>query len=641
MYTRKTMPRSVVGGVPPPTYSYQKCIELGKQDLIKYPKKQLYQLGRVMGLPLDIDHSELAENIAVKLIDRHWAQQRGNMTKEELPYGGDISKARDRKDIPAIRQIQAWIDAQQSERSSQNVAEDAERQVPEEAADCENNTINYITQKKWSENNPPEVKITLWDSNDPIEGPKRTICFRRDELQQWLADQSHRMAPWIPNLVGGVIDDDGHGGGPSAQMFTQLPERTLVFGGPEFNEDNWIGIPTATDIRVGNRVGSLGVGELHGQVPGKVVYTVFPLELSNHQEIFGANFVRNLQLRTNFGGIMLLGQILTGKNKLLFVDIFNKTIADSIVFENNLNWHDFIDITEKIKLISDTDFKEDILNLNDIIEYVTGEQAAAEKLREIFLKLSKMKQHIPDNPEYDEDKVISDVYNTIVEKFYSSDRMADRIHEKLLPELSFYDVIKASQRLWDTYPAMDQDYNYDYDGQRVGPGIAYQSDNNEDDDILQLLDDELVQLFAPDVESTEDDEILQLLDDELVQLFTPDVESTEEERYWRHQGMVIPNPQDVIDYLATNTACTLMFIRLEDNEWEHVGMYCDLNEARQDALIYQSNGYTVHVTNGADESIAAFVPADLLQEDIVLIQHFAPAHLEDWREVINLAIFEQ
>jgi hypothetical protein len=100
--------------------------------------------------------------------------------------------------------------------------------------------------------------------------------------------------------------------------------------------------------------------------------------------------------------------------------------------------------------------------------------------------------------------------------------------------------------------------------------------------------------------------------------------------------MVIPNPQDVIDYLATNTACTLMFIRLEDNEWEHVGMYCDLNEARQDALVYQHYGYTVHVTNGADESIGAFLPADLSQEDIVLIQHFAPAHLEDWREVINI-----
>ncbi len=461
-------------------YSYQKCIELGKQDLIKYPKEQLYQLGGVMGLPLNVGHSVLAENIAVKLIDKHWVPQYGNMTREELPYGGSMLDAIRAEDRPAIRQIREWLDVQESERRSQQVAEAAERQVPEEAADCEN-PIDYITQEVWSADNPPEVKITLWDIKDPINGPRRTICFKREELQQWIADQSHRMAPWIPNLLGGVIDNDGHGGGPSVQIFTQLPERTLVFGGPEFNEDNWIGIPTATDVRIGNRAGVMGVSALHGQVPGKVVYTVFPQELSNYQEIFRDNFVGDLQSRMMDGGIMLLGQILTGEKKARFDELFNENIADSIVFEDTLDWDRFVDFTGNDKFIALSRFPEfsrDAQNFDVTINYEQDEQAGAAQLREIFLKLAQRKQRISDSPTGD-DKVISDAYDAIVEEFYP-DWMNEVIQERLLPELSFSDVIKASQRMWDTYPAMDQDY--DYDDQRVGPGVAYQPDEDEDED---------------------------------------------------------------------------------------------------------------------------------------------------------------
>ena len=110
-------------------YSYQQCIELCKKDLLSYPKEHLYKLRTSMGLPLFLNQTALAENIAVQLIDKHWKPQRGNMLKDDLPFNGDIQAAMHAQDRDAIRQIQAWRATQQAEQSRSNALDPRSRRM--------------------------------------------------------------------------------------------------------------------------------------------------------------------------------------------------------------------------------------------------------------------------------------------------------------------------------------------------------------------------------------------------------------------------------------------------------------------------------------------------------------------------------
>ncbi|KKM17863.1 hypothetical protein LCGC14_1671510, partial [marine sediment metagenome] len=74
-------------------YSYKRCIQLCKEDLLTYTDEQLYQLGGVMGIHLNKDRDQLAEEIATMLINKNWRSRKAHMLEAELPYAGDIRKA--------------------------------------------------------------------------------------------------------------------------------------------------------------------------------------------------------------------------------------------------------------------------------------------------------------------------------------------------------------------------------------------------------------------------------------------------------------------------------------------------------------------------------------------------------------------
>nr|QBK88150.1 MAG: ankyrin repeat protein [Marseillevirus LCMAC202] len=281
-------------------YSYKRCINLCIQDLLTYTDKQLYQLGGVMGLALDKDRDQLAEEIATMLINKNWRSRKAHMLEAELPYAGDIRKAMQEPDrrvaIPAIRAIQAWRAEHERERRKELVKEAQEKVLPEQAKDCSNEQ-DFITQDDWDANNLPQVKIKLLDKTNPIHGPSYTLCFRRDTLQQWIGDPKHEMAVWLPTIKGKGMDADGHGlpgskgTGPSANsIYTQLPdgsytavpENVSLFD-PKYT--NFIGVPIATNIRLGNLAGTMGVSELHGQAPGKVIYLLIPAQDNLHNTL--------------------------------------------------------------------------------------------------------------------------------------------------------------------------------------------------------------------------------------------------------------------------------------------------------------------------------------------------------------------
>lgn len=206
----------------------------------------------------------------------------------ELPYGGNLQEAMRAGDREAIRQIMAVRREQEAERSRLAVAKQEEN-VPEEAQDCEN-PMDYVTQEEWDEDNLPTVKITFWDANDPINGSKRTVCYSNESLIRWLQDpatgefdRNHQLAVWVPNREGGHIDDNGMGGGPSASVVVVLPDRHYLFNPVEelFEELiekkplQYIAIPLAKHLRLGNLAGIFGVSNLHGQIPGETVYYIF------------------------------------------------------------------------------------------------------------------------------------------------------------------------------------------------------------------------------------------------------------------------------------------------------------------------------------------------------------------------------
>ena len=100
--------------------------------------------------------------------------------------------------------------------------------------------------------------------------------------------------------------------------------------------------------------------------------------------------------------------------------------------------------------------------------------------------------------------------------------------------------------------------------------------------------------------------------------------------------------QEVIDFLRDNTQCTIMFYRDdEEAEWMHAGMFCELSDAIGDAMVYQGEGMTIHVTNTFDESTDAFNQSEMSEEDVALIREFATDYLEEWQEEIEAVQFEE
>lgn len=156
--------------------------------------------------------------------------------------------------------------------------------TPEEEQDCEN-PIDFITQEEWDTENPPTAKITFWDDN----GPRRTICYSKESLLQWMEMPEHTLSVWIPNELGEQLESEGYGGGPSSNNFVvSLPDRGYILKDsanlPMFfmllRQElpvHWLAIPISKNLRLGNQQGRFGVSNLHGQLPGETVYVLLPM----------------------------------------------------------------------------------------------------------------------------------------------------------------------------------------------------------------------------------------------------------------------------------------------------------------------------------------------------------------------------
>ena len=401
------------------------------------------------------------------------AKKRMHSGKEELPYAGDILAAMRAQDRAAIRVIQEWRQSQQAERSKQAVQEAEEKQIPTEAADCEN-PIDLITQEEWDADNLPGVKITLWDIADPINGPKRTVCFNREKLEQWVNNPDHKMATWIPNnLLDGVINNEGKWGGPSKIILTQLPDRTLIIGDITQFDEKSIGIPMATNLRVGNRAGVFGVSNLHGQLPGETVYVISSEDDTDYEGYIQA-FVNNLHARKEiWNKIRILHTVFHDIYKSRFNELQHEIVADNILDGDVFTQEFLVEFSENEEfknLINVPGFSGLIQDFKVLAKSQLSGDASAAILREIFLKIL---QHM-DSGEASEE--IGYAYEEFLLNFYSSpDKMFEELIDRAIPDFSLGEIIQMSIKLWKEFPEEDDDYE---EGKRVGPGIAYESDDN-------------------------------------------------------------------------------------------------------------------------------------------------------------------
>jgi len=147
-------------------------------------------------------------------------------------------------------------------------------------SDCKN-TIDFITQEEWTDDFLPEVKIKYFDF-DPKKTPE-TICYKKDDILTLLNNPDNYVANWIEK-EGETLSDEGYGGKPGEHiLFKTLLNKYIV--NPLFLKDDvdvpieyFFAIPFVKNYRVGNRQGTFGISQIHGQAPGVTVYYIMPVQ---------------------------------------------------------------------------------------------------------------------------------------------------------------------------------------------------------------------------------------------------------------------------------------------------------------------------------------------------------------------------
>ena len=515
-------------------YSYKESIEKSTEDLLTFSCYELLCIGETMGLPTHADRQFLAENIATRLVDQHYQQANmngddddndlfqavekgdikaleeliaagvdinardngdtalliaikrgappeitdalvkagGELSESDLPYEGDIRKAVQAQDRPAIRLIQFWNAAHEVERRKELIKEEEEREIPEAAKNCSNER-DFISRDYWSDDSLPEIKLTLYDKGDVLHGPRQTLCFEKKSLKRWLDDPANVMARWLPNVKGAGMDDDGHGlpgshgAGPSIhEIYTLLPDgNTFVPNDrvllgilqPAKDQHEFMGIPVATDIRLGNRAGSFRQSKLHGQAPGKVIYTIVPND-SNLQQVLVGYLSDNI---TERGGYPILFEFDSGVSKQEFDEIFNKAIEENIGYSG---WEQLLDFSSHMALLSlkeKAEYRDEVDEFEGAVNY-ESEEKAREVLQEIFRKLVVDRAGREEAMMLPADNV-QEAYDAIGNEFYP-----DWIDDEaivLLEDLTIPQLVKNLQHILNTHPL---DGSYNPAGIRVG-----------------------------------------------------------------------------------------------------------------------------------------------------------------------------
>lgn len=195
-------------------------------------------------------------------------QERINDLRERL------SQAQQQKEFETIKTLQ--IELNQLLFPSDDSDDDSGEEL-----DCTNKDILDPLAPAWTTSHTPDITILFRDPRRPSARPNRQ-CYKRESLMKYVYKRKTDMRLWVPNNVRQLkqkpVDDTGHGGMPSmVETYVRLPDSTLILIDPSFLKEmtagQYEGIPLY-EVRYGNRFGSFGVGQIHGQTPDWVYLVV-------------------------------------------------------------------------------------------------------------------------------------------------------------------------------------------------------------------------------------------------------------------------------------------------------------------------------------------------------------------------------
>lgn len=136
-------------------------------------------------------------------------------------------------------------------------------------------SYDLVTMVEWVDD-IPNIFIDFY--NDP-QKPGRLNCYNGESLRYWLNLPENTFAKWVKNPLSKEMDASGHGGKPDLEykyiklytgefiVYDELAKKLLKSKDPVIIK----AIYTSTE-RIGNLRGTLGVSELHGQLPGERIY---------------------------------------------------------------------------------------------------------------------------------------------------------------------------------------------------------------------------------------------------------------------------------------------------------------------------------------------------------------------------------
>jgi len=138
-------------------------------------------------------------------------------------------------------------------------------------------------------NNDESVMGNTWNEVEDddiikIRIGNHTHCFEKDGIFGTFRMPNGAMSDWMQNPLTETMDAEGYGGIPGYLRVYMLPNRMWIdeesyelLMSHQYNY--FIGFPIASNFRIGNRMGTFGVSELHGQLPGETIYQLSPAEL--------------------------------------------------------------------------------------------------------------------------------------------------------------------------------------------------------------------------------------------------------------------------------------------------------------------------------------------------------------------------
>lgn len=258
------------------------------KDLLNYSKEDLSILFRYNNINEQLPINVKVQKLAIKLMKTNKLKAEMNGKDEEtLPFNGNIQEAmramsnytripenqltdEDKEQITTIRNAIRQIMNKKKKPIKETIVN-----LPIEARDCDN-TIDIVSQDEWDKDNLPDLKINYLDPNNPFSTRSNLFCFKKNSIINWLSNPENLVSIWLPKIKDDYsnVDDQGYGSSPSSfNLFYKLPNNTYIndihiF----FDTKEIIAIPVAKKIRLGNKNGTFGIGQLHGQLPGETIY---------------------------------------------------------------------------------------------------------------------------------------------------------------------------------------------------------------------------------------------------------------------------------------------------------------------------------------------------------------------------------